>query len=149
MRSLQLQRLKDTLKHCYKNNVFYKKRMDDAGLDPDNVSDLSDLEKLPFTSKEELRENYPFGLFCVPLEDVVRVHSSSGTTGNPTVVGYTREDLDMWADVLARIMYDVGTRKSDVVQVSHGFGLFTGGFGFQDAAETIGSTDGPGIRRKY
>jgi len=112
--------------------------MDDAGLDPDKIEDLSDLEKLPFTSKEELRENYPFGLFCVPNEEVLRVHSSSGTTGNPTVVGYTREDLDMWADVLARIMYDAGARKNDVVQVSHGFGLFTGGFGFQDAAETIG-----------
>jgi phenylacetate-CoA ligase len=138
MRSLQLSRLKGTLRHCYDNNDFYKKRMDDAGLDPDKVEDLSELEKLPFTSKEELRENYPFGLFCVPNEEVLRVHSSSGTTGNPTVVGYTREDLDMWADVLARIMYDAGTRKGDVVQVSHGFGLFTGGFGFQDAAETIG-----------
>ncbi len=138
MKSLQLKRLKETLKHCYDNNTFYKKRLDDSGVDPEKVEDLSELEKLPFTSKEELRDNYPFGLFCVPNEDIVRVHSSSGTTGNPTVVGYTAEDLDMWADVLARIMYDVGTRKSDVVQVSHGFGLFTGGFGFQDAAETIG-----------
>jgi len=138
MKSLQLNRLKETLKHCYDNNTFYKKRLDDSGVDPEKVEDLSELEKLPFTSKEELRDNYPFGLFCVPNEDIVRVHSSSGTTGNPTVVGYTAEDLDMWADVLARIMYDVGTRKSDVVQVSHGFGLFTGGFGFQDAAETIG-----------
>jgi len=138
MKSLQLKRLKETLKHCYDNNTFYKKRLDDSGVDPGKVEDLSELEKLPFTSKEELRDNYPFGLFCVPNEDIVRVHSSSGTTGNPTVVGYTAEDLDMWADVLARIMYDVGTRKSDVVQVSHGFGLFTGGFGFQDAAETIG-----------
>jgi len=139
MRALQLRRLKGTLKHCYHNNDFYKKRMDEAGVDPDSIKDLKDLEKLPFTSKEELRENYPFGLFCTPLEDVVRIHSSSGTTGNPTVVGYTKEDLEMWADVLARIMYDVGTRKTDVVQVSHGFGLFTGGFGFQDAAETIGA----------
>jgi len=138
MKSLQLKRLKETLKHCYDNNTFYRKRLDDSGVDPEKVEDLSELEKLPFTSKEELRDNYPFGLFCVPNEDIVRVHSSSGTTGNPTVVGYTAEDLDMWADVLARIMYDVGTRKSDVVQVSHGFGLFTGGFGFQDAAETIG-----------
>jgi len=139
LKAVQLKRLKSTLKHCSGNNDFYKKRISDAGLDPDRIEDLSDLEKLPFTSKEELREHYPFGLFCTPLEDVVRIHSSSGTTGNPTVVGYTREDLDMWADVLARIMYDVGTRRSDVVQVSHGFGLFTGGFGFQDAAETIGS----------
>jgi phenylacetate-CoA ligase len=139
LKAVQLKRLKATLKHCYDNNDFYKKRISDAGLDPDRIEDLSDLEKLPFTSKEELREHYPFGLFCTPLEDVIRIHSSSGTTGNPTVVGYTREDLDMWADVLARIMYDVGTRRNDVVQVSHGFGLFTGGFGFQAAAETIGS----------
>jgi phenylacetate-CoA ligase len=139
LKAVQLKRLKATLKHCYDNNDFYKKRISDAGLDPDRIEDLSDLEKLPFTSKEELREHYPFGLFCTPLEDVIRIHSSSGTTGNPTVVGYTRGDLDMWADVLARIMYDVGTRRNDVVQVSHGFGLFTGGFGFQAAAETIGS----------
>jgi len=139
LKAVQLERLKATLKHCYDNNDFYRKRIDDAGLDPDKIEDLSDLEKLPFTSKEELREHYPFGLFCIPLEYVVRVHSSSGTTGNPTVVGYTREDIDMWADVLARIMYDAGTRRNDVVQVSHGFGLFTGGFGFQAAAETIGS----------
>jgi len=139
IKAIQLARLQQTLKHCYDNNSFYKKRMDDAGLDPKNIKDLADLEKLPFTSKEELRDNYPFGLFCMPLEEVIRIHSSSGTTGNPTVVGYTQEDLNMWADVLARIMYDVGTRKEDVVQVSHGFGLFTGGFGFQNSAEKIGA----------
>ncbi len=139
LKNIQLERLRDTLKHCYHNNQFYKNRFDEAGLDPEKVRSLSDLEKFPFTSKEELRENYPFGLFCTPLEDIIRVHSSSGTTGNPTVVGYTQEDLDMWADVLARIMYDVGTRRNDVVQVSHGFGLFTGGFGFQNSAEKIGS----------
>jgi len=139
IKAIQLVRLQQTLKHCYDNNSFYKKRMDDAGLDPKNIKGLADLEKLPFTSKEELRDNYPFGLFCTPLEEVIRIHSSSGTTGNPTVVGYTQEDLNMWADVLARIMYDVGTRKEDVVQVSHGFGLFTGGFGFQNSAEKIGA----------
>jgi len=139
LKNIQLERLRDTLNHCYHNNKFYKNRFDEAGLDPEKVKSLSDLEKFPFTSKEELRENYPFGLFCTPLEDIVRIHSSSGTTGNPTVVGYTQEDLDMWADVLARIMYDVGTRRNDVVQVSHGFGLFTGGFGFQNSAEKIGS----------
>ncbi|HAJ94627.1 MAG TPA: phenylacetate--CoA ligase [Actinobacteria bacterium] len=139
IKEIQLTRLQQTLKHCYDNNSFYRKRMDDAGLDPENVKDLSDLEKIPLTSKEDLRDNYPFGLFCTPLEEVVRIHSSSGTTGNPTVVGYTRDDLNMWADILARIMYDVGTRKEDVVQVSHGFGLFTGGFGFQNSAEKIGA----------
>jgi phenylacetate-CoA ligase len=137
--SVQLKRLKDTLKHAYKNNRYYRKRIDDTGLDPDKLKSVKDIEKLPFTSKEDLRKNYPFGLFCVPLSEVIRVHSSSGTTGNPTVVGYTREDIEVWAEVLARIMYDVGTRKEDVVQVSHGFGMFTGGFGFQYAAEKLSS----------
>jgi phenylacetate-CoA ligase len=137
--SVQIGNLRNTLKHCYDNNSFYKKRMDDSGLNPDKVNDLRDIEKLPFTSKDDLRDNYPFGLFCTPLSEVVRVHSSSGTTGNPTVVGYTKEDLDIWAYVLERIMYDVGVRKDDVVQVSHGFGLFTGGFGFQYAAEKMGA----------
>jgi len=135
---LQIQRLSKTFKHCYENNVFYKKRFDDAGMDPNNVTSMEDLQKLPFTTKDDLRDNYPFGLFCTPLSEVVRVHSSSGTTGNPTVVGYTKNDLAMWAWVLARVMYDVGVRKEDIVQVSHGFGLFTGGFGFLDAAELIG-----------
>jgi phenylacetate-CoA ligase len=137
--AVQLENLKKTLWHCYNNNLFYKKRIDEAGLNPDKLKDLRDIEKLPFTSKDELRENYPFGLFCTPLSEVIRVHASSGTTGNPTVVGYTREDLEMWADNLIRIMYDVGVRKEDIVQVSHGFGLFTGGFGFQYAAEKLGA----------
>jgi len=137
--AVQLENLKKTLWHCYNNNSFYKKRIDEAGLNPDKLKDLRDIEKLPFTSKDELRENYPFGLFCTPLSEVIRVHASSGTTGNPTVVGYTREDLEMWADNLIRIMYDVGVRKDDIVQVSHGFGLFTGGFGFQYAAEKLGA----------
>jgi len=137
--AIQLENLKKTLWHCYNNNAFYKKRIDEAGLNPDKLKDLKDIEKLPFTSKDELRENYPFGLFCTPLAEVIRVHASSGTTGNPTVVGYTREDLEMWADNLVRIMYDVGVRKEDIVQVSHGFGFFTGGFGFQHAAEKLGA----------
>jgi phenylacetate-CoA ligase len=137
--AVQLENLKKTLWHCYNNNSFYKKRIDEAGLNPDELKDLRDIEKLPFTSKDDLRENYPFGLFCTPLSEVIRVHSSSGTTGNATVVGYTREDLEMWADNLIRIMYDVGVRKEDIVQVSHGFGLFTGGFGFQYAAEKLGA----------
>ncbi|MCL5072116.1 MAG: phenylacetate--CoA ligase, partial [Actinobacteria bacterium] len=137
--AIQLENLKKTLWHCYNNNSFYKKRIDEAGLNPDKLKDLRDIEKLPFTSKDELRENYPFGLFCTPLNEVIRVHASSGTTGNPTVVGYTREDLEIWADNLIRIMYDVGVRKEDIVQVSHGFGLFTGGFGFQYAAEKLGA----------
>ena len=137
--STQIANLKKTLKHCYENNNFYKERLDQCGVKPDEIKDLSDIQKLPFTTKDELRQNYPFGLFCAPLDQVVRVHSSSGTTGNPTVVGYTSEDLDIWAHVLARIMYDAGARKDDIVQVSHGFGLFTGGFGFQYAAEKIGA----------
>ncbi|MBC8389257.1 MAG: phenylacetate--CoA ligase [Actinobacteria bacterium] len=139
IRETQLANLKNTLKHCYCSNEFYKKRIDEAGLNPVKIKSLDEIEKLPFTSKDDLRDNYPFGLFCEPVDKIVRVHSSSGTTGNPTVVGYTKEDLEMWANVLARIMYDVGVRKEDVVQISHGFGLFTGGFGFQCAAEKIGS----------
>ena len=135
---LQLSRLKKTLKHCYESNIFYKRRFDEAGINPDKISSLDEIEKIPFTTKDDLRDNYPFGLFCTPLSEVVRVHSSSGTTGNPTVVGYTKNDLDMWADNLIRIMYDVGTRKEDIVQISHGLGLFTGGFGFLDAAEKLG-----------
>lgn len=138
IRNIQLQRFKKTVKHCYDSNKFYKKRLDGAGVNPDKISSLDDIEKIPFTTKDDLRDNYPFGLFCTPLSEVVRVHSSSGTTGNPTVVGYTKNDLDMWAENLARIMYDVGARKEDIVQISHGFGLFTGGFGFLDAAEKIG-----------
>jgi phenylacetate-CoA ligase len=137
--SLQIENLKKTLKHCYNNNEFHKKRIDQSGLNPDKIKDLSELEKLPFTSKEELRRHYPFGLFCTPLKEVIRVHSSSGTTGNPTVVGYTREDLDIWAHCLIRIMYDTGVRQDDVIQVSHGFGMFTGGFGFQYAGEKFGA----------
>jgi len=139
IRETQLANLKNTLKHCYNSNEFYKKRIDEAGLNPVKIKSLDEIEKLPFTSKDDLRDNYPFGLFCEPIDKIVRVHSSSGTTGNPTVVGYTKEDLEMWANILARIMYDVGVRKEDVVQISHGFGLFTGGFGFQCAAEKIGS----------
>jgi len=137
--SIQLKRLADTIRHIYGANQFYKKRIDDAGLDPYNLKDLKSIQKLPFTTKEDLRKNYPFGLFCTPQSEIVRVHSSSGTTGNPTVVGYTQKDLDVWAEVLARIMYDAGVREDDVVQVSHGFGMFTGGFGFQYAAEKIGA----------
>ncbi|MGM0367014.1 MAG: phenylacetate--CoA ligase family protein [Actinomycetota bacterium] len=139
IQKLQLKRLKDTLGHIYKGNDFYRKRIDEAGINPVAVDSLKGIEKLPFTSKEDLRKNYPFGLFCSPEDEIVRVHSSSGTTGNPTVVGYTRDDLEIWADVLARIMYDAGVRKNDVVQISHGFGLFTGGFGFQYASERIGA----------
>jgi len=138
IRFVQLARLKKTVAHCYNSNKFYKKRLDDAGASPDKINSLEDIEKIPFTTKDDLRENYPFGLFCTPNSEVVRIHASSGTTGNPTVVGYTRNDLDMWADNLIRIMYDVGARKDDVVQISHGLGLFTGGFGFLDAAEKLG-----------
>ncbi|MCX6384208.1 MAG: phenylacetate--CoA ligase [Actinobacteria bacterium] len=139
IKEIQLERLKKTVNHCYKSNDFYKKRLDSAGVDPDKINSLEDIEKIPFTTKDDLRDNYPFGLFCTPQSEVVRVHASSGTTGNPTVVGYTKNDLDMWAENLARIMYDAGVRKEDVIQISHGFGLFTGGFGFLYAGEKIGS----------
>ena len=109
--SIQLKNLTNTHKHCYDKNEFYKKRIDESGLNPDKITDVSQISKLPFTSKDDLRDNYPFGLFCTPLSQVVRIHASSGTTGNPTVVGYTSEDLDIWAACLARIMYETGVRK--------------------------------------
>ena len=98
---------------------IYRKKIDDAGVNPDKIKDISDVGKLPFTTKDDLRDSYPFGLFCTPLSQVVRIHASSGTTGNPTVVGYTSQDMDIWAHCLARVMYDVGVRKDDIVQVSH------------------------------
>jgi phenylacetate-CoA ligase len=137
--SIQLKDLKSTVKYCYDNNAIYHKKIDDAGVNPDKINDISDISKLPFTTKDDLRDSYPFGLFCTPLSEVVRIHASSGTTGNPTVVGYTSQDMEIWANCLARVMYDAGVRKEDIVQVSHTFGLFTGGFGFLLAAEKLGA----------
>ncbi|MCO5057253.1 MAG: phenylacetate--CoA ligase [Rhizobiaceae bacterium] len=138
--ALQLKRLKWSLRHAYDNVAHYRERFDTAGVHPDDLKDLADLSKFPFTVKGDLRNNYPFGMFAVPREKVLRVHASSGTTGKPTVVGYTRNDLDVWADCMARSMRASGTRPGDIAHISYGYGLFTGGLGAHYGAERLGCT---------
>jgi phenylacetate-CoA ligase len=140
LRALQLRRLKDTLSHAYANSPVYRVKFDAAGVHPDDCRTLADLAKFPFTTKGDLRENYPFGMFAVPREQCVRIHASSGTTGKPTVVGYTRADVDMWAQVVARSIRAAGARPGDLVHVSYGYGLFTGGLGAHYGAEKLGLT---------
>lgn len=138
--ALQLERLKWTLKHAYANVPHYRKAFDAAGVHPDDCRRLEDLAKFPFTSKADLRENYPFGMFAVPRDKIARVHASSGTTGRPTVVGYTKRDIDTWADVMARSIRASGGRPGMKVHVSYGYGLFTGGLGAHYGAERLGCT---------
>ncbi len=140
IRALQLQRLKWSVKHAYENVPMYRQRFDEAGVHPDDLLTLSDLAKFPFTYKDDLRANYPFGLFAVPREQIVRVHASSGTTGKPTVVGYTRRDIDMWANLVARSMRASGTKPGDIVHIAYGYGLFTGGLGAHYGAERLNCT---------
>ncbi|MCJ8299890.1 MAG: phenylacetate--CoA ligase [Pseudomonadales bacterium] len=140
LRSLQLQRLKDTLAHAYQNSNAYRQKFDQHGVHPDDLKCLADLAKFPFTVKSDLRDNYPFGFFAKDMQDIVRVHASSGTTGQPTVVGYTQNDIDTWAKVVARSIYAAGGRKKDKVHISYGYGLFTGGLGAHYGAERLGCT---------
>lgn len=140
LQALQLQRLKWTLNHVYQHVSHYRASFDAAGVHPDDLKSLADLAKFPFTGKKELRDNYPFGMFAVPREQVVRVHASSGTTGKPTVVGYTQKDISNWADLVARSIRAAGGRAGDIVQVSYGYGLFTGGLGAHYGAERLGCT---------
>lgn len=140
LRALQLERLKWSLKHAYDNVEFYRQSFDERGVHPDDLNSLADLAKFPFMLKKNLRDNYPFGLFAVPREQVIRIHASSGTTGKPTVVGYTRDDIDMWATVMARSIRAGGGRPGDICHVSHGYGLFTGGMGAHYGAERLGCT---------
>lgn len=137
---IQFERLKQTVKRCYEKIPFYRKKFDEIGLKPEDIKSLDDLEKLPFTTKDDLRENYPFGLFAVPMDQVVRIHASSGTTGKPTVVGYTRNDIEVWAEVMARTLGCGEVTERDVVQNAYGYGLFTGGLGIHYGAEKIGAT---------
>lgn len=137
---LQLKRMRWSLNHAYKNVPFYKESFDAAGVHPDDLKDLGDLSKFPFTVKSDLRENYPFGMFAVPQDRIARVHASSGTTGKPTVVGYTQKDIDMWAQVVARSLRASGTRSGDIVHIAYGYGLFTGGLGAHYGAEKLGCT---------
>ncbi|KAA0923890.1 MULTISPECIES: phenylacetate--CoA ligase PaaK [Rhodococcus] len=138
--ALQLERLRWSLQHAYDNVAHYKKAFDDAGVHPSDLKDLSDLAKFPFTSKQDLRANYPFGMFAVPQNQVSRIHASSGTTGRPTVVGYTAKDIDNWADLIARSLRAGGVKPSDKVHVAYGYGLFTGGLGAHYGAERLGCT---------
>ena len=135
--ALQVERLKATVSHCM-NNPIYKQRLEEAGVSPENITSVGDIRKIPFTTKQDLRDNYPFGLASVSLTECVRLHSSSGTTGNPTVILHTQKDLDAWADQVARNLWMVGLRPDDVFQNSSGYGMFTGGLGFQYGAERLG-----------
>jgi len=138
--ALQLERLKWVVRHAYDNVSHYRRAFDAAGVHPDNLRTLEDLAKFPMTTKEDLRRNYPFGMFAAPREKVVRVHASSGTTGKPTVVGYTQNDIDTWANLMARSIRAAGGRAADMMHIAYGYGLFTGGLGFHYGAERLGCT---------
>ena len=140
LRALQLKRLKATLQHAYDNSPVYRRKFDQAGAHPADCKSLADLAKFPFTTKSDLRDSYPYGMFAVPRAQCVRIHASSGTTGKPTVVGYTRNDIDMWASMVARSIRAGGARPGDLVHVSYGYGLFTGGLGAHYGAEKLGLT---------
>ncbi|MYM74785.1 phenylacetate--CoA ligase [Duganella sp. FT134W] len=140
LQALQLQRMQWSLRHAYDNVPHYRAAFDAAGVHPDELRTLADIARFPFTTKKDLRDNYPFGLFAVPQDRVVRVHASSGTTGKPTVVGYTQNDIDTWANVVARSIRAAGGRRGDMVHISYGYGLFTGGLGAHYGAERLGCT---------
>ncbi len=140
LEELQLQRLRETVDRLYEKVPFYRKKLDEVGYRPGDIKDLADLKSLPFTTKDDLRDNYPFGLFAVPMRDIVRIHASSGTTGKPTVVGYTANDIKVWADLVARTIVAAGGTPDDIVHVAYGYGLFTGGLGLHYGAEMLGAT---------
>ena len=140
LRSLQLKRLQQTLQHAYANSPVYRVKFDAAGVHPDDCKSLADIAKFPFTTKSDLRDSYPFGMFAVPRENCARIHASSGTTGKPTVVGYTLKDIDIWSTVVARSIRAGGAKPGDMVHISYGYGLFTGGMGAHYGAEKLGLT---------
>lgn len=139
LEELQLERLKWVVDYCYRNVPFYQKRLDECGVTADKIKQLSDVQYIPFTTKENIRDNYPFGLFAQPMKNIARIHASSGTTGKPTVVGYTKNDLNTWSDLVARLCVAVGVTDEDVVQISFGYGLFTGALGLHYGLEKIGA----------
>jgi phenylacetate-CoA ligase len=140
MRELQLEKLKKLVSYVYENVPFYRKKMDEIGIKPEHIKTLEDIRNLPVTTKNDLRDNYPFGLFAVPMSKVVRIHASSGTTGKPTVVGYTKKDIENWSEMVARIASAGGVSENDIAQIAFGYGLFTGGFGLHYGLEKIGVT---------
>ncbi|HOV79957.1 MAG TPA: phenylacetate--CoA ligase [Bacillota bacterium] len=139
LEQLQLERLKETVERVYRSVPFYRRAFKEKGIEPGDVRSLDDLKNLPFTAKQDLRDNYPYGLFAVPLSEVIRIHASSGTTGKPSVVGYTRRDIENWADLVARCLVMAGGSKRSIVQVAYGYGLFTGGLGAHYGAERLGA----------
>ena len=140
LEALQLKRLQGALERVYAHVPFYRDAFDTAGISPDNVKSLADLPRLPFTTKQNMRDSYPYGLFAVPLEEIIRIHASSGTTGKPTVVGYTRKDIDVWAELMARAFVTAGAHKGDIIHNAYGYGLFTGGLGAHYGAEQLGAS---------
>jgi phenylacetate-CoA ligase len=140
IRQVQGKRLRETVERVYFNVPYYRSKMQEAGLGPESIQSIDDIVKLPFTTKTDLRDNYPFGLFAVPMSEIVRVHASSGTTGKPTVVGYTRNDISTWSEVMARTLTSAGANKNDFIQVAYGYGLFTGGLGLHYGGEKIGAS---------
>ena len=140
LRALQSYRLLKTVRHAYEHVPFYRRKFDELGLKPEDIKSVDDLPKLPFTYKQDLRDNYPYGLFAVPQDRVVRIHASSGTTGKQTVVGYTQKDLDVWGEITARALVAAGGTKKDFVHISYGYGLFTGGLGLHEGATTLGAS---------
>jgi phenylacetate-CoA ligase len=140
IRQIQGERLRETVERVYFNVPYYRSKMQEAGLGPESIQSIDDISKLPFTTKTDLRDNYPFGLFAVPMSEIFRVHASSGTTGKPTVVGYTRNDISTWSEVMARTLTSSGANRNDFIQVAYGYGLFTGGLGLHYGGEKIGAS---------
>ena len=140
LRKLQDERLRDVVYRVYENVPFYRRKMQDMNITPQNIQGICDIERLPFTDKQDLRDNYPFGMFAVPQSEITRIHASSGTTGKPSVVGYTSGDVDRWAELMARAMYCARVTKADVVQIAYGYGLFTGGLGVHYGAERVAAS---------
>ncbi len=139
IKKLQLQKLREQVKHCYENSSFYRKKFDSVNLKPEDIKTLDDLKKIPFTVKSDLKENYPFGMVTVPPDEIVEVHASSGTTGNPIVGAYTKGDMEIWQEIMARSIYTAGGRRQDVIHIAYGYGLFTGGLGFHYGVQKLGA----------
>lgn len=139
LKKYQLMKLREQVKHCYENSAFYRKKFDSVGLKPESIRSLEDLQKIPFTVKNDLKDYYPFGMVAVKSDEICEIHASSGTTGNPIIGAYTKSDIDVWQELMARSMYATGVRKQDVVHIAYGYGLFTGGFGFHYGAQKIGA----------
>ena len=143
LKKLQLEKLIGTVRRCYDNTPFYHNKMNEMGVKPDDIRSLEDIRRLPMTQKTDLRDNYPFGLFAEPMQNIVRIHASSGTTGNPTTVGYTKNDIKIWSECTARALGCAGGKANDVIQIAYGYGLFTGGLGIHYGAEYLGATAVP------